>query len=182
MAGMVTKETSKKLSILNAGEKNSNSKLSTKQVIEIFKRSDKTISELSREYLIGCAEIRKIKHKKSWKPVTLNLTGRPGFHFKNRFEFYTKGELEQEISDLFLDDRSLSDLATCYSLGIAKIAKIKNNELYAEITKNLVKPETIYYGLTASNRTSIIQSNKSLKVLANKYGVHLETIRNIKNS
>lgn len=178
--GPVSKATSKKLSKANAGIKNSNAKLSILDVINIYK-SKETISDLGRFYNIGPAEIRKIKHKKSWRPVTSKLITEPGYHYKNRLEFLNEGELKQEITDIFLDDRPYTDICLYYEMGREKIKKIKDGKIYKEMTKDLVLPEMIFHGITNSERLHIKQSNLSLKDLSQKYGVHLETIRNIKS-
>lgn len=180
--GPVSKQTSEKLSWANSGENNSNCKLSSEQVREIYYRSDKTISNLGREYQIGGAEIRKIKLRKSWSPITLFLVGRPGFHYKNRFEFFTNDELEQEIIDIYLDNRPTSRIAIAYSMTFFNVARIKNKELYSEYTENLILPEVVFRGLSNSQRHKIKNSTREFIDLADEYDVCLETIRNIKNN
>lgn len=173
-------ETSRgKISNRHSGEGNPNCKLTADNVIAIYK-SPELISVLARKFNIGPAEIRKIKHKKSWHSVLRHVTSQPGFHYKNRFEFFTTDELIQEVTDIYLDDRSDSAIACDYNLGVDTVRRIKSGKIYQEFTSNLVLPETTKYSLTVSERNEIKNSTIHFSALAKKFGVHVETIRNIK--
>lgn len=181
--GSVSEKTSEKLSIANAGEKNSNAKLTSMQVKEIYYRSDKTLAELSREYNIGRPEILKIKLKTSWKPVTSLFDKLPGIHYKNRFKFFTDGELKKEIRKIFNDPLTNDALSKKYKLGSLKINNIKKKKIYSKYTHNLILPEDIiYYGMALSIRGEIQSSTLSYKELSKKFNIHVDKIRNIKNN
>ncbi len=176
-----TNESKKKISLRHSGENNPQHKLTNKDVLTIYNSED-TIASLSKQYQVGNAEIRKIKHRKSWLSVTASINDGPGFHYKNRFEFFTELELRSEIESIFLDGRPVHLLAEEYALGYEKIKKIKNRELYNEITKQLTLPELYRYSLTNSERDEIKNSKLSFADLSAKYNICFGTIRNIKNS
>lgn len=56
------------------GEGNANSKLTDKEAMEIYKRTDKSYSQLAKEYGVSKPVVTSIKNRRSWKHIHENKT------------------------------------------------------------------------------------------------------------
>lgn len=180
--GPITTETRKKLSKAKKGTNNASAKLSEEDVIDIYISSDRTIRELAIQYIVSQKTIIDIKRGVYWSFLTQPLNIRHGFHFLNRWTFYTEEEKKQEIQEIFLADTSIAGLDKKHHLGYKKLVDIKTSKRFVEYTAGLKPGNIIKHKLTEQQRQKIRCSNKSNVELAKIYGVHQETIRNIKKS
>jgi hypothetical protein len=90
-------------------------------------------------------------------------------------------EKTEKIIEIYLSDSPTHILSKKYHLGSKKIIDIREGNLYSEITEDLSKPEKIYHKLSKSERHMIEIDDRPIDDIASSYGIHRETVRNIKN-
>lgn len=175
-----TTELKKKIHNGNKGVNNPRSKLSKSQVIEIY-HSTESSEKLKETFKISAGQIFGIKRKIYYKDVTESIMDLPGvYKGKKKIRYPLQAE---QIIDIFLKEETYKYFKQVYNASRQVVKNIKSRISYKKITEHLKNPGCVKkYNLTNQDTVDIFYSRISLKELANQYGVHVETIRNIKNS
>lgn len=160
------------------GVKNPRAKLNEQQVIHIY-HSEESIRDLATRFGISCAQIQAVKKKQSYKEVTSGIDSFPGI---SRNKFKTCIILTDEmVKQIYLEQGDYTYFKNKFKVTRRVIESIKLGITYKKVTQNLGTPgEFIRYKLTLGDIEAIKCSQDSCIVLGQKYGVHQETIRNIK--
>lgn len=160
-----------------SGENNPKAKLTNEQVLEIYMSSDKT-ANLSVKYGISGQQIIHIKRRKSYKKVLENIIEPPGVHPSCKRIPLS----DEKIISIFLDTGSPSYFKERYDVGVSVVRRIKNRQIYKTITRRLENPgQIILYNLSPDAVFEIRNSKKDQnEELIKKYGVNIETLRNIR--
>ena len=164
-----------------SGENNPSAKFTNNQVVEIY-HSTNTIDQLCKEHRVVRYNIITIKRKIYYRNVTKDITELPGC---NDLDLYGKGggfPLPIDlIESVFYDTGDYEYFWNRYRLTAVAIRSIKKKKSWKKITSGLGTPGQVKrYNLTNDDVENIIASADTLIQLSEKYGVHLETIRNIK--
>ena len=175
-----TAESRKKISNSSKGVNNPQSKLSESQVIEIY-HSTESPENLKEKFKVGTGQIFGIKRKIYYKDVTESIIDLPGvYKGKKKIRYVLQ---EAQIIDIFLKEETYEYFKKVHNASRQVVKNIKSRISYKKITENLKNPGCVKkYNLTNQDTVDIFYSKTSLKELANQYGVHIETIRNIKNA
>lgn len=115
-----------------SGINHGRSKLTEKQVIEIYLNRESKHSELSVLYNVDDTIIRKIQRGLIWKSVTKHL---------QQIEYISIGHASklshEQVAEVFLSALSPNDLSKIYNVHSSTIRKIKNRKLWRSITDSL---------------------------------------------
>jgi len=164
----------------NDKSSNLRNRFTDSQVIEIYK-STESIDSLSARF--GCTRynIITIKRKIYYRSVTQDIPELPGF---NPDEFGKGKEIPipiDYIEKIFYDTGDYKYFWEKYRATYNVVQSIKKKKTWKKITSSLGTPGQIKrYKLTNDEIEHIIDSKMPLDELADFYGVHKETIRNIK--
>ena len=173
-----TEESRKKISKRMQGTNNPMAKLNKSQVIEIY-HSTEDPSILSKRFSVGTGQIFGIKRKVYYTEVTKDILEMPGFFTGKkivRIPLPTNA-----IIDIFLTEETYSYFKSKYGASRQVVTSIKSRKTYKYVTKDLIKAGSVKkYNLTNQDTVDIFNSVLSLDELSAIYGVHKETIRNIK--
>lgn len=168
----------RKFSASVSGENNPSAKLTAEQVIEIYHSTEKT-ADVAKKYNVGCGQVTSIKRKMSYKKPLAEITEPPGVHPSCRRVPLSK----ETIIAIFLDTATPTEFKQKYNVGVSVVRRIKNRQTYRSVTKNLQGPgQIIIHKLSPEDVFTIRNSKEKTEPLAKKYGVHKETIRNIKSA
>lgn len=178
-SGCFTNESRKKISQSSSGVNNQQAKLTKEQVIEIY-YSCELPEILSKKFQVGTGQIFGIKRKIYYSNITQGILELPGYSTAKKkvripipIDIIKKIYLEQGTYDYFMET---------YRATYNVVRNIKSKKSYKKITSNLGDPGQVKrYKLSNQDTVDIFHSNSSLKDLALKYNVNIETIRNIKN-
>lgn len=175
-----TEESRKKIANSNKGINNPRSKLTESQVIEIY-HSFEPPEKLKEKFKVGTGQIFGIKRKIYYKDITESITDFPGMYKgKKKIRYILQ---EAQIIDIFLKEETYEYFKQVHNASRQVVKNIKSRVSYKKVTEHLTTPGCVKkYNLTNQNTVDIFYSKKSLSELASQYGVHLETIRNIKNA
>jgi hypothetical protein len=168
----------KKWSIAVSGENNPSAKFTNAEVIEIY-HSNEDLNILAIRYNVNRYNIITIKRKIYYKSVTKDITVLPGFP---EVQSYTSFPIPIDlIPAIFYDSGTYAYFWEKYKASQIVVNSIKNKKSFKRITSKLNEPGQIKrYNLSNNDIEDIILSNNTCKNLATMYGVHTETIRNIK--
>ena len=174
-----TNEARKKISERNKGVNNPQSKLTKSQVIEIY-HSMNSPEELSTRYGVGTGQIFGIKRKIYYKDITASISGFPGqYTGKKKIRYIIPIDA---VVDIFLKEETYDYFKKKYNASRQVVKNIKLRKVYKTETEGLVAAGSVKkYKLTNQDTVDIFRSCESNKNLASRYGVSVETIRNIKN-
>lgn len=173
-----TKQSKKKISDRMKGTNNPMSKLSKDNVLEIY-FSEESPEYLSKKFSISAGQIFGIKRKVYYSSITEHILEMPGvYKGKKRIRIPLTTD---SIIDIFLKEETYSYFKEKYGASRIVVKNIKNRKSYKKVTENLKKPGCVKkYNLTNQDTVNIFHSSQSIKELSKIYGVHPETVRNIK--
>jgi hypothetical protein len=174
-----THESRKKISKSSSGTNNINSKLTEEQVLEIY-YSEKSPEELSLFYGISQTQVYGIKRKAYYYSVTKELIEQPGF-YKGKKVIRIPITIDA-VKSIYLEENSYKYFKDKFSASPQVVKNIKSGKTYKHITKDLGPAgHVIKNKLSNDDVIYIRQSDEQNKLLAIKFGVHPETIYNIKS-
>ena len=175
-SSFIKESTRAKWSKARKGTNNPQSKLTCQQVLEIY-RSEQAISEIVEYYSISASQVLSIKRRKSYIDI-LDDVQEPAGRDPNSSRVYLT---DQQVRDVFLYTGSVKDFKEVFGISIQIARSIKNRLRYKDVTCDLGDPGEIkLHKLTWDDVVNIRQSLKSEAELAKQYGVHPETVINIK--
>jgi hypothetical protein len=162
-----------------AGEKNPSAKFSNQQALEIY-YSNEDLDILSQRYNCTRYNIISIKRKIYYKNVTKNITDLPGFPEKQKSTpFPLPIDL---ITTLFYDTGDYEYFQKKYRATPGVVRGIKSKKSFRKITSTLGIPgEVKRYGMTQTLVDEVYNAKGTNKELSEKYGIHYNTVRNIKS-
>ena len=173
-----TEESYRKMKTVGEGCKNSMAKLTEQQVIEIY-HSTENLLDLSVKYGISKPQLTALKQRIYYKNITKDIKVMPGV--------YAGGKKCRQIIPVDLIPTIYKETGTYmyfhekYNITPVVVRNIKKRKSHTKYTNNLGFPgEIARYNLTPDNIFEIRESTKTLEELSNVYGVHIETIRNIR--
>lgn len=157
------------------GESHHNSKLTEKEVKEIFLSFD-THSALARKYNTTPSNIWDIRMGNTWKETTSKLDNREQINYlKDGVRTLTINEIKK----VYVEEGNYQDIAKKYKTSREVVSKIKNDELCTSITRDLTPVKS---GLSFDEVKYIYTTNdKTIQELAEKFNVSRGYIENIKN-
>jgi hypothetical protein len=151
-----------------------NCNLTDKQIINIYFATEPT-ELLAIKYYVSHDTITNIKRKTSHKAVTKDITAFPGY-------FKSIPLTEKMITSIYLEENTYLYFLEKYKITSKKVKSIKSGQTYSHITKKLGKAGSVKkYKLTNQESVDIYNSNLPLDVIAYKYNICEQTVRNIKN-
>lgn len=157
-----------------------NSKFTDNEVKSIYK-SDEPIATLARHYNCTRYNIITIKRKIYYRSVTKDIIDLPGYCEDDRGTGKEIPIPVDLIEKIFYDTGDYEYFWNTYRATYNVVRSIKQKKTWKKITSNLGTPGQIKrYNLTNDNVDEIINSTNTLDELATMYGVHRETIRNIR--
>jgi hypothetical protein len=166
----------KRYSLSVAGENNPSSKFTNKQVLEIYHSTD-SIDELSKKYNVNRYNIISIKRKIYYRSVTQDIDILPGFSDKD----LRKPIPIDFIEKIFYDSGSYEYFWENYKATEGVVKSIKNKKSFKKITSKLGTPGKVKrYGMTRDEVELIFNARGTNKEIAAKFGIHYNTVRNIK--
>lgn len=162
----------------HSGTGNNNSKLTDKQVTEIY-YSTESNKVLADRYDIGVYQIISVKRKLTYKNVTKDITDLPGF--------YTDGKTTRLplpidfIEKIFYDTGDYAYFWQKYKATERVVRGIKNKKSFKKITSKLGVPGQVKrYGMTRDMVESVYNATGTNAEIAARFGIHYNTVRNIK--
>ncbi len=160
-----------------SGTKNPRAKLTEEQVLEVYFSTEST-NKLAEKYNLSNSQISSIKRKRSYRDILMHIPEKPGHAVNSRRIPLS----DDSVRCIFFDEGDAKYFRKKYKVGIAVVRNIKDRKTYKAITKRLTHPGQIkLYRLGPSEIFAIKNSQKTNDELAKTYGVHRETVRNIKN-
>ena len=131
------------LTIPKKGEHSSVSKLTNKEVLEIYYAEGMHI-DISRHFNISCKTVQRIKHKKGWKHLLNNLQNIIKHAWDNGLIKNIYGEekstsklKEIDIVEIFYSKLNAIDLSIKYNISKEHVRLIKRGGTWKHITKLL---------------------------------------------
>jgi len=160
------------------GTGNPSSKLSAEQVIEIY-YSTESYKSLSCIFGVGTYQIISIKRKLTYKNVTKDIYDLPGFYTEGKT---TRLPLPVEfIEKIFYDSGDYNYFWEKYKATERVVQGIKNKKSFKKITSKLGIPGQVKrYGMTRDEVEAVYNSTGTNREVAAKFGIHYNTVRNIK--
>lgn len=164
-----------------SGENNPNSKFTNQQVLEIYHSTD-TIDHLAKKYNVIRYNIITIKRKIYYRSVTKDIKELPGC---SDSDLYGKGNgfpLPIDlIENVFYDTGDYNYFWEKYKITSTVVRSIKNRKSFKKITGRLGTPGQVRrYGLTRDMVESIYNATGTNSEISEKFGIHYNTVRNIK--
>jgi hypothetical protein len=161
-----------------AGENNPSAKFTNEQVIEIYYSSE-DLDILCKKYNCIRYNIISIKRKIYYRNVTKDIKELPGFPEKcGSTTFPIPIDL---IEDIFYDTGDYEYFYEKYRATKVVVRNIKKKISFKKITSKLGIPGQVKrYGLTQDMVSEIFRATGTNKEIAEKYGIHYNTVRNIK--
>lgn len=171
----------KELSNSLAGENNPRAKLTNKQVVEIYHSND-TIENLSIRYNVTRYNIISVKRKIYYRNVTKDIQELPGC---SELDLNKKGggfPLPLDlIPAVFYDSGSYDYFWEKYKLKPQAVKGIKSKKSFKKITSTLGTPGQVKrFNLTRDDVEAIFNAKGTSVEIGRKFGVHYNTVRNIK--
>lgn len=164
----------------NSGEGNYSSKFTNQQVEEIY-RSTESLDILADRFNCTRYNIITIKRKIYYRCVTKDIDELPGYCEEDTGKGKEIPIPIDLIEKIFYDTGDYEYFWNTYRATYNVVRSIKLKRTWKKITSKLGQPgEVKRYNLTNSNIDTIINSGRTLDDLANEFGVHRETIRNIR--
>ena len=159
-----------------AGENNPSAKFTNSQVLEIYHSTD-SIDELAKRYNVRRYNITSIKRKIYYKSVTENIDVLPGFSDED----LRKPIPIDFIENIFYDTGDYDYFWKKYKATEKVVRGIKGKKSFKKITSKLGTPGQVRrYGLTRDMVESIYNAEGSNSEIAERFGIHYNTVRNIK--
>ncbi|WWT40459.1 hypothetical protein [Staphylococcus phage PT94] len=149
-------------------------KLTTTDIQEIYV-SAQTQKELANKYNVSIPLISNIMNGKLYRRYTSALK-RPQRKKYNRELQFT----QEQIIEIYTSSEAINNIAKEYNVVRETISRIKNDVNYTEITKELSNPKT-NKRIDRLDVIDIYLDDRSVKEIAEEYGVSLSTVYNIKN-
>jgi hypothetical protein len=173
-----TAESRRKISQAISGVNNPRSKLTEEQVREIY-HSCESIKILSKKYPVGAGQIKAIKRKQYYKSIVESIADPPGYFANSRERVALT---DQDIRQIFLEENTYEYFHNKYKISRQTLRSIKTRKVFAKVTADLGAAGHVKkYKLSNDDTNDIYNSPLSLQDLAEKYHIHIETVRNIKN-
>jgi hypothetical protein len=125
--------------IASIGENNGRSKLSNKEVIDIYSSNNAT-NESAIKYAIHPSEILRIKNKANWKTLTdsydlsIGKTEKDFTIFKALKEKGRSKLTAKEVLCIYISQLSVKKLAEQYNLSVSPIRHIQHKRAWKELT------------------------------------------------
>ena len=161
-----------------SGVNNPRAKLTLEQVIEIYHSTDSN-KFLSEKYGVGNYQIVSIKRKLTYKDITKHINELPGF--------YTDGKTTRLpipidfIEKIFYDTGDYTYFWDTYKATERVVKGIKDKKSFKKITSKLGIPGQVKrYGMDRNIIEQVFNATGTNKEIAEKFGVHYNTVRNIK--
>lgn len=151
------------------GIKSPNAKITEEQAKYIF-NSDISSSELARKMGISCGIIHNIRSGRSWKHV-----GDAPTPAKNN-NFILD---EKQVMDILQTDSTNNEMSKKYNVAPDVISKIRRGITWKHLDRSNI-PVYKKYKLTQTQKEEILDSKDSNVILAKKYGVTRQAIRQLK--
>lgn len=166
----------KRYSLSVSGEKNPSAKFTNKEVIEIYHSTD-SIDELSKRYNVSRYNITSIKRKIYYRSVTEEIDVLPGFSDKD----LRKPIPIDFIEKIFYDSGDYEYFWEKYKATKGVVRSIKSKKSFKKITSKLNDPGRIKrYNLNRNQIEEIFFARGTNSEIAERFGVHYNTVRNIK--
>jgi hypothetical protein len=164
-----------------SGENNPSSKFTNNQVLEIYHSND-TIDNLSKKYNVTRYNIITIKRKIYYTNITKDIKELPGCSDEDLFKKGGGFPLPIDlIKEVFYDSGDYSYFWEKYKITPIVVKSIKNKKSFKKITSKLGTPGQVKrYGLTRDMIEEIFNEEGTNSEIAEKYGIHYNTVRNIK--
>jgi hypothetical protein len=168
----------KRFSEANSGTGNSSSKLNKEQVIEIY-FSTESYKSLSKKFNVGVYQIISVKRKLTYKNVTKDILELPGFYIEGKT---TRLPIPIDfIEKIFYDTGDYKYFWDTYKATERVVKSIKDKKSFKKITTNFGTPGQVKrYGMTRDTVEAIFSAIGSNKDIAAQFGIHYNTVRNIK--
>lgn len=160
-----------------------NIKFTNEQIIEIYHSND-TLDNLAKKYNVSRYNIITIKRKIYYRHVTRDIKELPGFADS---DLHKKGGVFplpiDLIKDVFYDTGSYDYFWEKYRLRPKSVKSIKSKKSFKKITLLLGIPGQVKrYKLTRNEIESIFNSIGTNAEIAEQFGIHCNTVRNIKKN
>lgn len=168
--------------LMCVGENNASAKFTNEQVIEIY-HSTESIDVLASKYNVTRYNIITIKRKIYYRSVTGNITELPGFSEIDIADGKSGMFTMDMIALIFYDSGDYMYFWKKYRASAREVRSIKSKKTYKKITSVLGVPGQVKrYGLTHDMVDEIYESTDSFANIAKKFGIHYNTVRNIKGA
>jgi hypothetical protein len=161
-----------------SGENNPSAKFTNEQVLEIY-YSEEELNLLAERYQCNRYNIITIKRKIYYKNITKHITDLPGFYNNQKS---TPFPIPVDfIEKIFYDTGDYKYFWEKYRAAERVVQGIKNKKSFKKITKKLGTPGQVKrYGMTRDMIEDIYNAEGTNKEVAEKFGIHYNTVRNIK--
>jgi hypothetical protein len=88
---------------------------------------------------------------------------------------------DSQVIEIFFDVGDAAYFREKYNVDIRTVKAIKLQESHKHITQNMENPgQIVKWGLSPDQVNEIYYSDESFATIAQKYNIHVETVRNIK--
>lgn len=171
----------KKYSESVSGENNPSAKFTNAQVLEIY-HSTESIDFLVKKYDVVRYNITTIKRKIYYRSVTKDIKDLPGFCEADRGRGKNRPIPIDLIEEIYYDTGSYEHFWKTYGASENVVRNIKSKKSNKNITSKLEgEPGQVKrYKLTYDEVSAIFEAPGDSRDIAKKYGIHYNTVRNIK--
>ena len=168
----------KRYALSVSAENNPSAKFTNTQVLEIY-NSPEDMNILADKYKCSRYNIITIKRKIYYKEVTKDIKELPGFPDNQKSTaFPIPVDL---IEDIFYDTGDYSYFLEKYKASYKVVKGIKDKKSFKKITSKLGIPGQVKrYGMDRNTIEQVFNATGTNKEIAEKFGVHYNTVRNIK--
>jgi hypothetical protein len=165
-----------------SGENNPSAKFTNDQVLEIY-HSNEHMDVLAERFHVTRYNIITIKRKIYYRSVTKDIKTLPGHCPEDTGKGKNRPIPVDLIEEIFYDTGSYDDFYQKYGATRNVVRNIKKKSSYKRITSKLGEPGQVKrYGLTYDTINEIHEAEGSNTEIAEKYGIHYNTVRNIKGN
>ena len=163
-----------------AGENNASAKFTNEQVLEIY-HSDEHMDILAKRYGVTRYNIITIKRKIYYRSVTKDIKVLPGHCPTDVGKGKTRPIPLDLIKEIYLDIGDFEYFNKKYGASEKVVRSIKERKTFKKITKDLGDPGQVKrFRLTNNEIASIRKDTRPNSEIAKEYGIHYNTVRNIK--
>jgi len=151
-------------------------KLTNLEALDVYKSTD-SIDDIAKKYNISRYNVFSIKRKIFYRNVTKEIKDLPG---------YSSEDLRVPIPldlipEIFYDTGDYKYFWEKYRARPDVVKGIKNKKSFKSITSKLGIPGQIKrFGMTRETVEEVFNSKGTSKEIAQKFGIHYNTVRNIK--
>lgn len=170
----------KRYSASVAGENNHSAKFTNEQVLEIY-HSCEHMDILAERYNVKRYNIITIKRKIFYSSVTKDIKVLPGYCPTDTGPGKTRPIPLDLIKEIYLDTGDYEHFLTTYGVSENVVKGIKQRRSFKKYTNDLGEPGQVKRHKLTNDMVAAIRSDtRPYTEIAEEYGMHYNTVRNIK--